>query len=104
LLRGTGVHPFEVVQIANGASDTGTLNKMTEEKVTCRSLLQAGAVRIKWPADLTREVPEPESWTWVILEQANWNAEAVMGWRYSQRELKKRGTQQAAPKRRRRED
>ena len=56
----------EVVQIANGASDTGTLNKMTEEKVTCRSLLQAGAVRIKWPADLTREVPEPESWTWVI--------------------------------------
>ena len=39
-----------------------------------------------------------------LLEQANWNAEAVMGWRYSQRELKKRGTQQAAPKRRRRED
>ena len=77
---------------------------MTAEKVTCRSLLKAGAVRIKWPTDLTREVPEPESWTWVILEEVNWNAEAVMGWRYSMAELKKRSAQQAAPKRRRREE
>ena len=96
----------EVVQIANGTSDTGTLNKMTAEKATCRKLLDAGAVRIKWPADLTREEPEPESWTWVILEKPNWNTEAVMGWRFSTAELKKRSTQPAAPKakRRRRED
>ena len=94
----------EVVQIANGTSDTGTLNKMTAEKVTCRKLLDAGAVRIKWPADLAREVPEPESWTWVILEKAGWNADAVMGWRFATAELKKRSSQQAAPKRRRREE
>ena len=87
------------------AENLGTLNKtMTAEKVTCRKLLDAGAVRIKWPADLTRDEPEPESWTWVILEKANWNAEAVMGWRFSSGELKKRGSQQAAPKRRRREE
>ena len=42
--------------------------------------------------------------SWVILEKKNWNAEAVIGWRYSTAELKKRGAQQAAPKRRRRED
>ena len=63
------VHGREVVQIANGASDTGTLNKMTEENGDLPHALSgdhAGAVRIKWPADLTREVPEPESWTWVI--------------------------------------
>ena len=94
----------EVVQIANGTSDTGTLNQMTAEKVTCRKLLDAGAVRIKWPADLDREVPEPESWTWVILEKAGWNADAVMGWRFATAELKKRSSQQAAPKRRRREE
>ena len=92
----------EVVQIANGTSDKGTLNKMTTEKVTCRTLLQAGAVRIKWPADPDHD--EPESWTWVILEKRNWNAEVVMGWRFSEDELKKRSAQQAAPKRRRRED
>ena len=40
--------------------------------------------------------------SWVILEKKNWNAEAVMGWRYSMAELKKRSAQQAAPKRRRR--
>ena len=82
---------------------------MTAEKVTCRKLLDAGAVRIKWPADLTRarsRSPRAGRGSFWYLEKPNWNAEAVMGWRFSTAELKKRSTQPAAPKakRRRRED
>ena len=44
----------EVVQIANGTTD--------KETPKCKKLLDAGAVRIKWPADLDCEVPEEESY------------------------------------------
>ena len=64
--------------------------------------LGAGAVRLKWPEDLDREVPEPESFTWSILTKANWNAEVVLGWRFSKEELAKRAlSEREAGKRRR---
>ncbi|KAL1508786.1 hypothetical protein AB1Y20_004881 [Prymnesium parvum] len=70
----------EVVMIANGTTD--------KESPTCRKLLKVGAVRVKWPADKDRD--EEESYTWCILTEANWNKEAVLGWRFSGAELKKR--------------
>ena len=93
----------EAVQVANGTSDTGRLNVMQPEAAPkCKTLLDAGAVRLKWPEDLNRE--EPESFTWCILTKANWNAEAVLGWRFTAAELKKRReAERGAGKRRRRE-
>ena len=93
----------EVVQVANGKTDTGLLNAMQpEQPPKCKKLLDAGAVRLKWPADAARE--EPESYTWCILTKANWNEESVLGWRYTAAELKKRHwVEQGAGKRRRRE-
>ena len=79
--------------IANGTTD-----KENPDHARCKKLAQAGTVRVRWPEDLDREVPEAESFTWVILTSENWNEEAVLGWRYSARELKKRA---AAPKRQR---
>lgn len=87
----------EVVQVANGKTD--------KESPSCKKLLEAGAVRMKWPADPTRE--EKETFTWCILTDGNWNEEAVLGWRFAAAELAKRqeAVQQPAPKRRRaRED
>ena len=86
----------EVVQIANGTTD-----KEHPENVRCKKLAEAGAVRIRWPADLDHEVPEEEHFTWCILTEGNWNAEAVLGWRFSAAELKKRSASERAPKRRR---
>ena len=91
----------EVVQVANGSTDTGLLNKMQpEQPAKCKKLLDAGAVRLKWPADLERE--EQESFTWCILTKDNWNEETVLGWRLSAAELGKRAeAAKTAPKRRR---
>ena len=80
----------EVVQIANGTTD--------KESPKCKKLLAAGAVRIRWPADPERE--EPESYTWCILAEANWNQEAVLGWRYTAAELKKLDARRPTKKRR----
>ena len=93
----------EVVQVANGTTDTGRLGVMQpEQPVKCKTLLGAGAVRLKWPEDLDREVPEPESFTWIILTKANWNAEVALGWRFSKEELAKRAqSEREAGKRRR---
>ena len=55
----------EVVQVANGTTD--------KESPRCKNLLQAGALRIKWPEDKDREVPEPESFTWNIFQETDWN-------------------------------
>ena len=40
--------------------DNGTTTTENPENARCKRLAKAGAVRIKWPADLTRETPEPE--------------------------------------------
>ena len=81
----------EIVLVANG-----TTTKEQPEKATCSKLAKAGAVRIKWPADLTREVPEPESFTWSILQEANWRKDGHLGWRFSKGELQKRAEAAAA--------
>ena len=93
----------DVVQVANGTTDTGVLNVMQPEKAPkCKKLLDAGAVRLKWPADAARG--EPESYTWCILTRANWNVEAVLGWRFTAAELRKRQeAERESGKRRRRE-
>ena len=45
---------------------------------------------------------EPESFTWSILTKANWDAEVVLGWRFSKEELAKRAlSEREAGKRRR---
>ena len=72
----------EVVRVANGKTD--------KESPSCKKLLDAGAVCIKWAADPSRE--EKETFTWSILTEANWNAEVVLGWRFSGAQLKKRSS------------
>ena len=78
----------EPVQIADGKKD-----KEQPDNPRCRTLAKAGAVRLRWPEDRDRDVPEEESFTWAILTEDNWNAEAVMGWRWSKAELKRRKEQ-----------
>ena len=73
----------EVVKIANGTTD-----KEDPERATCKKLAQAGAVRVNFPADAERD--EESSFNWCILTKENWNAEAVMGWRFTAGELRKR--------------
>eukprot|EP00966_Prymnesium_polylepis_P075073 1741392-Prymnesium_polylepis.1 len=43
----------EVVKIANGTTD-----KEDPDRATCKKLAQAGAVRVKWPADAERDEEE----------------------------------------------
>ena len=62
----------------------------------CKKLAQAGAVRIRWPEDLNREVPEPVHYTWNILQEATWNADVHLGWRFTATELSKRVEAEAA--------
>ena len=47
-----------VTHLANGTTTT-----TNPDNVGCRALADAGAVRIRWPEDLDREVPEPESFS-----------------------------------------
>jgi hypothetical protein len=74
-----------VTLVANGTTTTEN-----PENARCKRLAKAGAVRIKWPADLTRETPEPESFTWNILQQGTLNADVHLGWRFTAAELAKR--------------
>lgn len=86
----------EAVEIANST---------TTESATCKKLVGAGAVRVKWPADRDREVPEDESYTWCILTKENWNKEVKLGWRFTATELEKRqAAAQPSKRRRTRED
>ena len=92
----------EVVLVADGIA---TLER--PESARCKKLAEAGAVRIRWPEDLTLEVPEPETFTWHILQDALWgsrNRDAHMGWRFSPKELKLRAqvAETAAPAAKRR--
>ena len=78
----------EVMLVADGVS-----TKERPESARCKKLAEAGAVRIRWPEDLTRKTPEPETFSWHILQNALWgsrNRDAHMGWRFSPAELKKR--------------
>jgi hypothetical protein len=69
----------EVVAIANGTTD--------RETARCKKLLKAGAVRVRWPAD--EERGEAESFSWHVLQDADWRKDAHMGWRYGPAHLEK---------------
>ena len=56
---------------------------------TCKKLAKAGAVCVRWPEDLTRDTPEPETFSWHILQDALWREDKHMGWRYSSAQLEK---------------
>ena len=67
----------------------------TPDNARCKKLAKAGAVRLKWPEDRSRDVPEPESYTWNILQEATWNADVHLGWRFTAAELAKRADERA---------
>eukprot|EP00965_Chrysotila_dentata_P253548 6211298-Pleurochrysis_carterae.AAC.1 len=69
----------EVVSVADGTTD-----KKTER---ARTLLPAGALKFKWPADEERE--EPESFTWSILHPQKWNRDVQNAWRWAPSELQR---------------
>lgn len=88
-----------VTHLANGTTVT-----TNPDNIRCRALADAGAVRIRWPEDLDREVPEPESFSWHILQNANWNPprDTHLAWRFTAAELTKRteaAEAERAPKR-----
>ena len=84
-----------VEQVANG---------LDKETARHKSPLAKGALRIRWPADRTREVPEPETLSWHIFLDTDWNQHAHLGWRFTAAELKARAeaaqVAEPAPKRR----
>ena len=80
----------EIVLVADGVA-----TKERPESARCKKIAEAGAVRIRWPEDLTRKVPEKETFSWHILQDALWagcrnRGDTHMGWRFSPVELKKR--------------
>ena len=68
----------EVVSVADGTSD-----KRSER---ARTLLPAGALQLKWPADEERD-ELPESFTWTILHPQKWNRDVQNAWRWAPSEL-----------------
>ena len=78
------------------AHGTTTLEK--PENATCKKLADAGAVRIRWPADKERK--EPETRSWYILQDAKWangrSKGAHLSWRFTAGELQMRADDAAA--------
>lgn len=66
-------------QAADGESDKKTPR--------CKKVLPAGALRIKWPADVTFD--EDESFVWSILHPKSFNRDVHLGWRFAACELKR---------------
>jgi len=69
----------EVVQATDGETD-----KMSAR---CKKVLPAGALRIKWPADV--DFDEDESFVWSMLQPKSFNKDVHLGWRFAASELKK---------------
>ncbi|KAL1525764.1 hypothetical protein AB1Y20_020607 [Prymnesium parvum] len=69
----------EVVQAADGETD--------KKSQRCRKVLPAGALRIKWPADISFD--EDESYAWCRLNPKNFNKDVHLGWRFAGSELKR---------------
>lgn len=67
------------MQIADGETDRQTAR--------CKKLLPAGAVRIKWPADV--DFDEAETYVWSILKPSSFNKDVHLGWRFSATELQR---------------
>ena len=74
----------DVVLVANGTTTTEN-----PENAKCKTLAKAGAVRVKWPADVDRN--EPESFMWLILQDADFapDKDRHMAWRLTASELQK---------------
>ena len=73
------------MQIANGTSTT-----VNPDNAKCRQLADAGAVRVRWPADPVRK--EKESFSWHILQDELWNPtykDVHLAWRYTGETLAK---------------
>lgn len=69
----------EVMQAADGETDKRTAR--------CTKVLPAGALRIKWPADV--EFDEDESFVWSMLHPKSFNRDVHLGWRFAACELKR---------------
>jgi len=69
----------EVVQAADGESD--------RKSARSKKVLPAGALRIKWPADM--EFDEDESFVWSILHPSSFNRDVHLGWRFAASELRR---------------
>lgn len=67
------------IQAADGEHDKRTAR--------CKKVLPAGALRIKWPADV--DFDEDESFVWSILHPRSFNKDVHMGWRFAASELKR---------------
>lgn len=80
------------VQVADGHTDKKTPR--------CKKILPAGAVRIKWPADV--DFDEEETFVWSILHPNSFNKDVHLGWRFAASELKlmERATKQRNKKQR----
>lgn len=50
-------------------------------------MLPAGALRIKWPADV--DFDEDESFVWSMLHPKAFNRDVHLGWRFAASELKR---------------
>lgn len=73
-------------QAADGETD-----KMSAR---CKKVLPAGALRIKWPADV--DFDEDESFVWSMLQPKSFNKDVHLGWRFAASELKKMETEAAS--------
>lgn len=85
-------------QAADGETD--------KKSARCKKVLPAGALRIKWPADV--DFDEDESYVWSMLNPKSFNRDVHLGWRFAASELKKmeehaQAASAAQAKRRRRE-
>lgn len=74
------------VQAADGESD--------KKSARCRKILPAGALRIKWPADV--EFDEDELYAWSILNPKCFNRDVHLGWRFAGSELRRMEEEQRA--------
>lgn len=66
-------------QAADGENDKRTPR--------CKKVLPAGALRIKWPADV--EFDEDESFVWSMLHPKAFNKDVHLGWRFAACELQR---------------
>lgn len=67
------------VQAADGETD--------KRSARCQKVLPAGALRIKWPADV--DFDEDESYTWSMLNPKCFNKDVHLGWRFAGSELRR---------------
>lgn len=64
------------------------LTEKTDKKsARCKKVLPAGALRIKWPADV--DFDEDESYVWSMLHPKSFNKDVHMGWRFAACELRR---------------